>query len=795
MTDKCSKCKGCKNEYEINCVGFSGNPNADIYFLGEMAGDNEAKATAVLNKPAHFIGKAGGILDNLLDLINLKRKDIAIANSHRCYKKGNTKPTKKELDACFEYTLKEIQEINPKLVVTLGGTALYQGTGKEGISTYHGNLVYSEKLQCNVFPVYHPMAIGYDPSKKADLIKDFRRIPSLIDEEEVEIVHYSYKYVDKIENFTNFSGPFHDLLTSYNLYFDIETTGLNPYDSEGRITLLQLGTENNIYVIDGGILEGLKPFLKELFDAKDIIGQDFTFDAKWMYLKLGIEIKHWKFDTCLAEFVISGMKDNDLTALTCKYVPESIGYDDKVHQAGGAHLIEDQDDLRQYAADDIGVLRKIMKTQTRALVKADQLSLFKNIMMPCNRILTEMSLHGVKYNLDELWKVDSVYEKEANRASVKAMNLEGVKACEKKFEREFNPRSPLMLRWLLFDYYKLPVKKTTATKLPSTDKNVMKSFVGRNKYCRIMEKYRSIQGIRENFLSGVIPKLVDGVAHTKYSLHATATGRPNSREPNLLNVPREKDIKRILIARPGYKFVYSDFATLEIRGASVVYNDDNLIEACNRGGDFHSQVAASVNNMDYDEFYSRLQDEDKEIKELRQAAKDISFGVLYQMSAWALAKAIGVTEEEAEIFIHNYFKKFPQLRENIDKIKRFVVKNGYVRNYYGFTRRWDKHGSNDHATIREAVNFPIQSICWNWEELAMIQIEEQLKERRMDSCLNLQVYDAIVCHSPDEEVEETGKIMQDVMQNVNKPYPQINKVQLIAEVEVGNNLADMKKIM
>jgi len=131
-------------------------------------------------------------------------------------------------------------------------------------------------------------------------------------------------------------------------------------------------------------------------------------------------------------------------------------------------------------------------------------------------------------------------------------------------------------------------------------------------------------------------------------------------------------------------------------------------------------------------------------------------------------------------------------------LKQFVVQHGYVRNHYGFYRRWRKGTWEDHGTIREAVNFPIQSLCWNWVQLSLIQIDAELERRNLDSRIALQIYDAIICEALDDEVEETANLMQSIMIKANQTYGNVAKlgrVKLLADVEVGQNLADMEKIL
>ena len=347
---KCTRCEAYLNPY-INKAEFSGNPNAELLFLGEMYGKTE-----LIEKKA-FVGDAGKKLVELLGLINIDREEVAITNSLKCYLDGNATPNKKQLDACFIHLYNEVLSIKPKLVVALGATAFYQSTGisKDYFSEHLGKVIYSDRLNCNVYITYHPAACLYDPKKWEILVEHFREIPFLLNRDRVKIKQYNYVYVQTTEDFYKY---FNRLKKATFLYLDTETTGLNPYYND--ITLIQLGDGvEPIIVIDACILEDIKEDLKLLLETKPIIGQGFEFDAKFLAVKLNIFIKNWYFDTCIAEFVISGMKNNDLTFLTAKYVPESSGYDFEIKQAGGFHRMLDRKRALQYAADDIGVLYKI----------------------------------------------------------------------------------------------------------------------------------------------------------------------------------------------------------------------------------------------------------------------------------------------------------------------------------------------------------------------------------------------------------------------------------------------------
>jgi len=309
-----------------------------------------------------------------------------------------------------------------------------------------------------------------------------------------------------------------------------------------------------------------------------------------------------------------------------------------------------------------------------------------------------------------------------------------------------------------------------------------------------MVDYRSNETLRSSFLGGVLPKLVNGVAHTKYGLHSTSTGRPNSTGINLLNIPRNKDIKQCLISRPGHSFLYGDQAQLEMRVSSIIYNEPRLIDICNDlSKDIHCSITAKAFNRNYDEIYNGYINEDEEITELRVRGKTTGFGVLYQIGAKGLAYDLKVTEQEAQQFIDDFYAGFPDLQYYIEETKAEVIKNGYLINYFGFKRRWIKHSAEDHSTLREAVNFLVQSPAWNLIELAMIQINNKFIKRKFKTELLMQVYDAVIAETIKEEREEAADIIKNIMCSVNKPFKNLNRVILSTDIHEGINLKDMHK--
>jgi len=788
----CTKCKIHDGTFsDNNCVKFFGNKNADIVFITESVNPYDVK------HGIPFSGDMKDIFDDLLKRANINKDSVAVMSAIRCYKSVNV-ITEKDIDTCFFYTLQELKIIKPKLVVALGDLAFYAVSGKpkKDYKNYKNKLIYSDKIKCNVFSTHKLQSVLYERRNLEALRKVFRELSTIVNTKPKKIEWFDYKYVDNINDFDD--SLFTDLL-----FFDIESTGLRYL--KDTLTILQISNGSDIVVFNESVLQKID--LREFFKDKRLIGQDFSFDMKFLCHTYNADIDNpnWYWDTCLAEYIISGMMDNDLTSLVWKYCPEHGGYDDYVKSKGGAHLVDDPEELHRYGAADVGVLPKIMKKQEKMLVKLDKIDLYRTITMPTNRILTKASLRGVKYNVEYLKGLDEVYKRKQEKLFFKIENMYGIRQTENKFQKKFNPRSSLHVKHLLLDIYQLPeLARTKPTKSAplgniKCSKDEMEIYAKEpyeNKYCQIMQKNGTYGILRSTFLGGVLQHLTDDVSHTKYSIHSTNSGRPNSKDNNLLNIPRQEDIKKCLISRDGRSFVYSDEGQLEVRIAAVVYNDPKLIALCNdTSKDFHCNMTANAFSRDYEEIYHGYTVlEDKKITELRVAGKSVTFGVIYQTGADGLSKQIKKSKSVAQKFIDDFYIKFPDLKKNIEYTKNLVVKQGFVDNYFGFRRSWQFHTKDDHGTQREAVNHMVQSLAWNLIQLAMIQINDEFIKNKMESYIIMQIYDAVIAESPDDEVREASKIIKKIMEGVNKPYAGINKVVLVSDVDVGKNLGEMKRI-
>jgi len=349
------------------------------------------------------------------------------------------------------------------------------------------------------------------------------------------------------------------------------------------------------------------------------------------------------------------------------------------------------------------------------------------------------------------------------------------------------------LKWLLLEYYKLPVIKTTKKGNPSLGKKELKKYAKehKNEYCIAMEQYRVYESLRANQLSGVLQYLVDNRAHTEYSLHATTTGRSASYNPNLLNL--QPEVKKCIIPKiPKVKekcyFVKADMSQLEVRVASVIYYDPLMIEFCNSGKDFHSLVASRVIGKVYEEFNAEINNNNPKYVKIRKINKAVTFGVLFQEGPDGLAYNLGISRSKAEKFIEEYFEQFPQLKEKIEETKQHLIKYGYVDSYFGLRRKWDYHSEENHNMLREGVNHPIQSTAWQLCQMAMNDIDDATEERNLKSRLVMQIHDENILEVPESELEIIKTIVPEIMSAVNKPFPVLNEVKLSADLKVVETL-------
>ncbi|HRY62456.1 MAG TPA: DNA polymerase, partial [Candidatus Paceibacterota bacterium] len=360
---------------------------------------------------------------------------------------------------------------------------------------------------------------------------------------------------------------------------------------------------------------------------------------------------------------------------------------------------------------------------------------------------------------------------------------------------EFNINSPKQMAEVLFEKLALPKKgiRKTAGGAISTKESELEKLKDLSPVVAEILEYRGIQKLLSTYIDN-LPLLVDENKrlHTHLNQTGTTTGRMSSTEPNMQNIPARgeegSEIRRAIIASPGYKLAAFDYSQIEMRVLAYLTDDETLIKTFREGKDIHSSVASKVFGVP----------EDKITKEMRRQAKVINFGIIYGMGVKALKKNLGSTLEEAEAFHNNYFEKFPKVKEYFERIKQEAHEKGYTTTYFGRRRYFPEINSHlpyiRSESERMAMNAPIQGTATaDIIKLAMSHVDGKLKEQNFSKDkvrLLLQVHDELVYEVKDD------KDLPDIVGAIKHAMENIVSINLPLSVNAytGENWSEIKKV-
>jgi len=400
---------------------------------------------------------------------------------------------------------------------------------------------------------------------------------------------------------------------------------------------------------------------------------------------------------------------------------------------------------------------------------------YKNILIPGCRFLATIQENGVPFDMVRLKFGQQYMETEIRKAEDELSNFPEIAEFERVEGKQFNPNSTLQLRKLLFDYIGLkPTGKLTGTGKASTDAEVLGQLAELHPIPRHILAIRKSSKIKNTYLDKIIPQLdADGRLRTNFNLSSTTSGRlSSSGKMNMQQLPRDNPaVKGCIKAAPGYTIVAMDLSTVEMYIAAVVSGDLELQDVFRSGGNFHSQIAKKVFKLD-----CPVEDVAELYRGLRQAAKAISFGILYGASAGKIAATVNaemenvakekgipfnkrdlISTHQAQETINEYFGTFWKLKEWIDETRDFIKTKAYVYSPFGRKRRLpnvksDNSGVQGHE-IRSGLNFIIQSTASDVNLLGAIEMQAYLEILGSKARIFALVHDSILAEVPDEEVD------------------------------------------
>jgi DNA polymerase-1 len=571
--------------------------------------------------------------------------------------------------------------------------------------------------------------------------------------------------------------------------FDTETTSLNYKDA--RIVGVSFAVEAGqaAYVplahdYDGApeqldrdtVLAQLKPLLEDNNHKK--VGQHMKYDAH-VLANHGIHLQGVQFDTQLESYVLDSVATrHDMDSLASKYLEYQTTSFEDVAGKGVKQKTFNQVELDMagpYAAEDADITLRLHQTLWPQLQNQGALAkVFTDIEMPVMPILTAMESLGALIDADKLHEQSAELEQKLQQLEQQAHDVAG---------QVFNLGSPKQLGEILYQKLGLPVKKKTPKGAPSTAEEVLLQLAEEgHELPKIILENRGLAKLKSTY-TDKLPTMIAGSTgrvHTSYHQAVAATGRLSSSDPNLQNIPIRSEegrrIRQAFIAPPGYRLVAADYSQIELRIMAHLSGDEGLLKAFSEGRDVHRATAAEVFGVDEADVTDNQ----------RRSAKAINFGLIYGMSAFGLAKQLGIGRGEAQDYVNLYFERYPGVREYMDNTREHAKDLGYVETIFG--RRLylpeikSRNGQRRQHAERTAINAPMQGSAADIIKRAMIRVANWLPDSGFDARMVMQVHDELVLEVRAEEADVFAEALKQQMQGAAEL-----RVPLLVEAGIGDN--------
>jgi DNA polymerase I len=410
--------------------------------------------------------------------------------------------------------------------------------------------------------------------------------------------------------------------------------------------------------------------------------------------------------------------------------------------------------------------------------KLGLLDVYEKIDLPLAPVLARMEAAGVRVDPAELDRI-------ATNTSDAIAKLE--KSIYDLVGFEFNVGSPQQLAEVLFDKLNLQPPRRSRTKSRSTAADVLEELAAVHELPKKVIEYRELTKLKSNY-ADVLPRLIhpgSGRLHTRFSQTGTSTGRLNSSNPNLQNIPVRtelgREIRAAFVSAPGSLLLSADYSQIELRILAHLSRDPLLVEAFSRGEDIHSRTAQEV--FDIAPF--------AQTREHRRVAKVINFGVIYGLSPFGLAQQLGIEQKEAAHFIARYFERYHGVKEFLDRQIAETRKTGFTKTIFGRIRPIPEINSPQvnlrNFAERTAMNTPMQGAAADLIKLAMIELDRRLPREKFKSKMILQVHDELLFEGPEAEIPKLTKVVKEVMEGAHA-----FEVPILVDTKVGPNWRDMK---
>ena len=750
------------NEEDIQKkFGVKAEKVIDVQSLAGDSSDNVPGVPGIGIKTAAELINEYGTLENLLsnskNIKQNKRRETLIENKQKAMISKKLVTLKKDVPVKVPYSDFVLKQIDKKKLYNFLRDMEFNRLLSSAISTY-GEVDFKDNRK--EFSQAKPES--KIDKKKYILIKNENELSELI---------------SKIEQESEIS-------------IDTETSSLDPHQAEligisispkiGEAYYIPLNHKNFENLMEKNVLKKLQNILEDKSIKK--IGQNIKFDYIILYHR-GVDLEPLE-DTMLMSYVLdAGKNRHNMDTLSEIHLGhKTISYKDLV--GSGKKQINFSEVkievAKDYAAEDADITFRLYKKFLINLKNEKLMNIYETFEKPLIKILAHMEMDGIKLDKKFLNKLSENFQK-------KISNLE--KKIFKISKKEFKIGSTKQLGEVLYNDLKISALKKTKKGSFATGASVLEdlAYKGHELPQHVLE-WRQLTKLKNTY-SDSLPEFLNpntSRVHTSFLLAATTTGRLASSDPNLQNIPIKsndgKEIRKAFISDKGYNLLSADYNQIEMRILADLADVKELKKAFNNKEDIHSLTASQVFNVKIKDVTS----------ELRRKAKAINFGIIYGISQYGLAKQISVTTNEADEFLKSYFKKFPEIKDYMSTTINFCRKSGYVNNIFG--RRTHITGINDknfnvrNFQERAAINAPIQGSASELMRMAMINIFEKIKVKKIKDCkLLLQIHDELIFEVKKDNIENIKKLVENGMKSVQKSDLHSFSIPILVDVNIGEN--------
>lgn len=524
----------------------------------------------------------------------------------------------------------------------------------------------------------------------------------------------------------------------------------------------------------GAVLARLKPWLEDPRRAK--LGQHLKYDMH-VFANHGMRVAGVAHDTLLESYVLESHRSHDMDSLAERHLGRKTITYDEVTGKGASRIGFEQVEIEratEYAAEDADVTLQLHRAMHPQIEADDKLGrVYRELEMPLVPVLFAMERNGVLLDTAALGTLSREFGAKMTEIEAKAHELAG---------QPFNLNSPKQIQELLFEKHKLPVVKKTPSGAPSTDEDVLGELALDHPLPKLILDYRGLAKLKSTY-TDKLPEMINaatGRVHTNYGQAVAVTGRLASNDPNLQNIPirtaEGRRIREAFIAPPGSHIVSADYSQIELRIMAHISQDRSLLAAFEAGEDIHRATAAEIFGTPPGELGS----------EQRRYAKVINFGLIYGMSAFGLARQLGIERVAAQQYMDRYFARYPGVADYMQRTRETARANGYVETVFG-RRLWlpeirSGNGARRQGAERAAINAPMQGTAADLIKMAMIAVDRWISGERLETRLIMQVHDELVLEVPDAELDQVKRALPGLMSGVAEL-----SVPLVVDIGIGRN--------